>query len=73
MAWIRCSQCGRQVSSNAYSCPNCGQDIRALRDSGASCSNCTRRGDSDMGWCENSHPNNYPCLGWQYDEPDTDW
>lgn len=30
MALIKCSECGREVSDKAASCPNCGAPIKAL-------------------------------------------
>src|SRR5690554_295438 len=31
MALIKCSDCGRDVSPNAFACPNCGNPIRKER------------------------------------------
>ena len=30
MALIKCSECGKEVSDKAASCPNCGAPIKAL-------------------------------------------
>jgi hypothetical protein len=29
MALVKCSECGKEISSNAVSCPNCGNPMRA--------------------------------------------
>lgn len=36
MALIKCSECGREVSSNAAKCPNCGNPI----DTAVHCPKC---------------------------------
>lgn len=28
MALVKCSECGKEISSNAESCPNCGNPMR---------------------------------------------
>ena len=31
MALVRCSECGKQISDKANTCPNCGNPIEAIR------------------------------------------
>jgi TM2 domain-containing membrane protein YozV len=36
MALIRCPECGRSVSEQAWTCPSCGYPLRGCRDEGRS-------------------------------------
>ncbi len=65
MRMVTCSQCGRKVSSMAYTCPNCGLDVRALRDSGHSCGDCEFYNEGDGDYCEIDTPGGCPCLQWE--------
>ena len=44
MALIKCSECGKEVSSNADACPNCGNPIKkgsaSNQNNGTFCPNC---------------------------------
>lgn len=32
MAMIKCSECGKEISDKAFTCPNCGNPIKAIKD-----------------------------------------
>ena len=49
----------------AYTCPNCGLDVRALRDSGHSCGDCEFYNEGDGDYCEIDTPGGCPCLQWE--------
>ena len=51
----------------AYVCPHCGLDVRALKASGNSCSNCGNWYIDDGEQC-NYGPSGYPCLMWTEDD-----
>lgn len=59
---IKCSCCGRRVASTAYVCPDCGRDVRALKNSGCSCGNCIVGSQCDKGY---GPEDGYPCLAWE--------
>ena len=43
MALVKCSECGKEISSNAESCPNCGnpmKDQRSHNEGGTFCPSC---------------------------------
>lgn len=63
MAMISCSQCGKMVSDKAFVCPNCGFDVRALKEAGCDCGNCEFYNEGDGDYCEYGLPG-YPCLHW---------
>lgn len=71
MAMIKCGECGKSVSDQAFVCPNCGRDVRALKVSGYGCGNCSYEGDSDSGYCSYG-PSGYPCLMHSYIDWDSD-
>ncbi len=63
MAMINCRECGASVSDQAYVCPRCGRDVRALKSKGARCGNC-----ENYWGCEYEYgPEGYVCLKWAYD------
>ena len=32
MALVKCSECGKEISDKAFTCPNCGNPIQAIRN-----------------------------------------
>ena len=67
MPIIKCGSCGGKVSDMAFVCPHCGLDVRALKASGNSCSNCGNWYIDDGEQC-NYGPSGYPCLMWTEDD-----
>lgn len=67
---IRCTECGRMVSDEAFVCPGCGRDVRHMN---GSCSTCKYK--YGRPGCPGEHeyecwlgPKGYPCLGYTRDE-----